>query len=591
MKCIRPVAPGRESARSTVVLAHAIVLASPLAFAAAAQATALVWVPTTGGSFNDPANWSPVGGPPGTNAADTATFNNNAVGTITFSNGVTFTTQSFKNTSAASDLDLNATGFVQTVTGNFIVGGAAGERNNVSLVGGEFKAAIFLIGNNATSNNNILTVTGSSTKLTTTSASAGLRVGSSGGSDNIVSIEDGADASVNNQIIVGLGAGASNNLLRVTGPGSTLSTVVTASLVNIGSTGSSNSRVEVLDGGEFNSGSLLLGVGGTGNFLQISGNGATYTAAGGTTSGITVEVGRAFANNTTRIETGGALSVTAGDVVIGRDAGSTGNLLHVDGGELTLHGSGDLDPSLIGTGRVDVRRGTLRVSSGTAIVPGLIANTGASSVLDLQGGTLAVAQAAVASGSVFSIGNGTGARATYEMTRAAGTHTFGNGVSIASDGTLSGSGTIVGAVAASGTGAEADIGGSIGQINVTGDWSNVNLSLLLEVGDNSAGVAAGITYDYLGITGTFTHGGLVQIDVSDLVAPAAETEAKLIGWTADSGLSGSTSVFFVGGDPLAYEFRADGLYVTLPVPEPALASSVALCASALLSGRRRRTRS
>src|SRR5690606_23448004 len=110
-----------------------------------------------------------------------------------------------------------------------------------------------------------------------------------------------------------------------------------------------------------------------------------------------------------------------------------------------------------------------------------------------------------------------------------------------------------------------------------------NLTILLEVDDLSGGPTAGATHDLLAIAGTFTHGGAIAIDLSELDFGAA-TEVQVISWASDTGSSGDTSVQFTGGDALA-EFRADGLYVT--VPEPA---SFALLGAVLLLTPARRSR-
>jgi hypothetical protein len=86
------------------------------------------------------------------------------------------------------------------------------------------------------------------------------------------------------------------------------------------------------------------------------------------------------------------------------------------------------------------------MADGTATLPGLIANIGAESVVEFNGGTAIVGNANVSNTVPFLVGNGSGATATYRLSNPAGTHTFANGLTIQSDGRLEGAATIVGNV-------------------------------------------------------------------------------------------------------------------------------------------------
>jgi hypothetical protein len=142
-----------------------------------------------------------------------------------------------------------------------------------------------------------------------------------------------------------------------------------------------------------------------------------------------------------------------------------------------------------------------------------------------------------------------------------GTHSFADGLSLSSNAILSGNGDIVGNVSGA-AGAVVDVGASAGLINVSGNWNNTGLDIDLELDDLSASLVPGVEYDQLAITGLFTHGGTVTIDLSEYVGPATPQQLKLIGWGSEAGLNSSTMVSFVGGSPLSYVFQSDGLYVT-----------------------------
>lgn len=95
---------------------------------------------------------------------------------------------------------------------------------------------------------------------------------------------------------------------------------------------------------------------------------------------------------------------------------------------------------------------------------------------------------------------------------------------------------------------------------------------------------AGEEFDLLSITGAFTHGGSVVIDVSEFTLPGGSIPLKLIGWSSEIGSSASTNVSVVGGT-IPVQFQSDGLYVL--IPEPATLGLFGIAATGVL-GRRRR---
>jgi hypothetical protein len=196
---------------------------------------------------------------------------------------------------------------------------------------------------------------------------------------------------------------------------------------------------------------------------------------------------------------------------------------------------------------------------------GITATNGVDSTFTFNSGTVRSVNANIDQGSPFTVGDGGGSSATYNMRKDnadnRGTHTFTNGLTLSSNGVLSGDGDIVGNVSGS-AGAEVHVGASPGIIDVTGNWNNTGLEINLELDNLSSSQVAGEQYDLLDITGAFTHGGAVSIDLSQFVGPPSTEQLKLIGWTSQVGLSSATAVSFTGGSPLAFSFQADGLYVT-----------------------------
>lgn len=123
-----------------------------------------------------------------------------------------------------------------------------------------------------------------------------------------------------------------------------------------------------------------------------------------------------------------------------------------------------------------------------------------------------------------------------------------------------------------------------GQISV---WDNTNVALVLDVNDLGQSSLPGLGYDQIILPGAFRHGGSIAIDVSRFdEGSGAMTDLRLLGWNSEVGNRSSTGVSFLGGAPLAFEFRADGLYLTNIrinlIPEPSaialvMVGLVALC--------------
>ena len=547
-------------------------------------ATTVYVGPGTGGVFNDDANWSGLA--PGNAAAnDLGIFNSgsNVNGTITFNADASHFRTFVQNTAGTIAFDTGA--YKWTMSGFFLTGTTTSEDNHIQFTGGHVVADFFLMGNTAgATNGDLIEVIGPNTLLEATSSGGAFRVGS-GGSDNTQFIvRDGGTANAPGQIIIGL-VSSGNGLMRVTGAGST-STVGGSIQVGGGNSAQSeNNRLEVLDGGHVTGGQLLMGVTefGDNNTTLVSGNGSTLSLLNSGRS----DIGRNGAGHTLQIENGGAVDGVA-HIAIGVESGSLGNNINVNGAGASLTGSG-----------VEAIRGALNVNGGDVVLNdifnvndnifeggNLIANAGAVSLVNLNSGSISTVHANIGNGSAFAVGDGGASPATYHMMQTGdglnGSHSFADGLSLSSNATLSGNGDITGSVSGV-AGATVDVGTSPGVINVDGDWDNNGLSIQLEVDNPLLLNTPGDEYDLLDITGAFTHGGDVVIDVSEFGLAPGSIPLKLIGWGSEIGSSASTNVSMIGGS-LPYQFESDGLYVM--VPEPASAGILGLITVGMLARRR-----
>jgi hypothetical protein len=543
-----------------------------LALTGPCYAATTTWNQAVGGDFLDAGNWG--SGLPG--VGDSANFNNNLTGTVEFSASTTTQDLFLQNTAGTITFDVDpiGAGNIYEATRFLIVGAGDGQTNQMIQPSGEIVTGIFFLGNNVGATNNQAQITGAGTVLRGTGGSSGtvadIRVGSNGGDNSTLTVSGGASVESSTQIIVGL-QGANNGQLTATGAGTSLTW--STSLQLGGGTNplgpQSNNKVDILNGATSSGSHFIIGVTSPSpnNTLTVSGAGSTMSLDA---SGADSDIGRASTGNSLIIADGGRIDGGA-QFVVGREVTSTGNLVSV-----TSSGQ------LVGTS-IELLSGKLLVDGGSAeftdifdndplvmaFVSGdLLANNGIDSVLEFNSGTIAAVNADVNNGSPFTVGDGVGGTATYRMkpsqnAAANGTHSFADGLSLNANAVLAGSGDIVGNVSGS-AGALVNIGASAGRIAVAGGWDNTGVTVNAELADLSASVDPGVGFDQLDITGAFTHGGSVVIDVTNLVLPAAATSLKVVGWTSQIGSPASTSVSFAGGSALSFNFLATGLFVDIP---------------------------
>ena len=158
-------------------------------------------------------------------AADSAIFNNNFSGNVTFSGSIDTLDLFLRNTTGTITFDVDPlnSGNLFRMSRFTIVGAAASETNQMVVTSGDLETGIVLIGNADGANNNRVEVTGAGTYWKATGGTGGtaaIRVGSNGGSNSSLVISNGGRMESTTQTIVGL-QGASNNELIVTSGGPT----------------------------------------------------------------------------------------------------------------------------------------------------------------------------------------------------------------------------------------------------------------------------------------------------------------------------------------------------------------------------------
>ena len=540
------------------------------------QAITSVWNQTVEEDFLNSANWT--AGVPG--ATDSANFNNNFDDTVTFSGSIDTQDLFLRNTSGTVTLDVDRfdDGNKYTMSRFTIVGAAAGETNHLVAASGDLESGLILIGNAPGSDNNRVDVTGDGTFWQATGGTGGtaaLRLGSNGGSGNTLNIINGGSLDSATQTIIGL-QGGSNNTLVVSGAGSTFSNAQSISLGDNTTplTPQSNNQLKVLDGGYVTTRELIIGTTAPSpnNTVTVSGPGSHLNVRGGqqfppTEGGQKHDIGRASSNNSLIAEDGATIS---GNAIfhLGREATSLNNLLSITDSSLTGWGiQNNQGTVLIENSAVEINR---KLDSLALVYLGgsFLAESNLS-VVDFRSGSLATVNASVSNGSPMTIGNGGSVDATYRMKLdpqgdVNGTHAFADGLFLNANGRLEGSGDIVGSVSGV-EGAEVVIGSSAGLVSVDGDWDNTGIDMAMEIGDISASQIAGEDFDYLGMTGSFTHGGQITIDLDGLLNTNSPMSIQLVAWGASVGNANDTAVSFVNGPDLSYSFTASGLFVDVPV--------------------------
>lgn len=404
--------------------------------------------------------------------------------------------------------------------------GYSGRANSLIISsGGNVFAQSPHIGENTSSSNNTVIVTGSGSVWnnsdtitvgyygsgnTLTIANSGTvysaygNLGVNGGASNIVLVS-GSGSVWNNSHDIEVSAGSgSGNTLSIANSGTVYSAngylgyndgliVVAGSgsvwsnrnKLYIGYWGSHNEMI-ITNGGVVYCGQGSFGVGGSDNgdnMAVVIGDGSAWKIA------TNLYVGYAGAGNALTIADNGL--VTARNIYIGFLSSSIGNQITLSGGNLTV-------TNVLGNSVLEVRRGRLTLNNGIVTADQFVA-TNASSVIFFNGGTFSVRNSVVNNGYVFNVGDGTHA-AMLNLYN--GTHSFTNGLFIATNATLAGTGQILGSVTAAGLVAS---GQSIGTLGITGSYTQT------VSGSLNVRIAGATTYDKLTVSDTALFSGTLNV--------------------------------------------------------------------------------
>ena len=272
-----------------------------------------------------------------------------------------------------------------------------------------------------------------------------------------------------------------------------------------------------------NPGQFMVGGVGTGNTLVISNSAMVVDDIGYIGSGapdsnnrVLVTDNAVWVNHQTLyigyFNQDNVLTIAGGSVIASNvficftDVGSfpSNNAIHVNSGSLMVTNAflnGVLNVGHAG-GKAE-----LTIDDGSVTVDSLIATNGTNSVLAFNSGTVDSKGALIANNREFFVGNGTNA-ALYHLS--GGSHTFNNGLHIANAATLSGCGTINGAVTVDAGGTIlADCGGVLnfanGVVN-NGTMSAINGSVL----EASGPVVNNGILDLINGGGTNFSGGFIN---------------------------------------------------------------------------------
>lgn len=356
----------------------------------------------------------------------------------------------------------------------------------------------------------------------------------------------------------------------------------------------------------YNTGNLILGNNTTNNnaFGMVVISGGTFQQVGDSTK--SVRIGDRNAGFLT-VEGGAFLSTN--NMVVGnqdrsvpaRNQRGDGTVLVTGTGALAVTNAGGNASITLGTtsavadsdraiGRLTVAGGSLNAnvlriqngvftnSGGTSTIGNLIAGTSTASIA-FTGGTLNLGASTISNGQVFVIGNGVGA-ATLNLV-GNGTHSFANGLLLASNSLMSGIGNIAGNITNFGTIAP---GNSPGTIGVAGDAILTPSSLMLmELGGTNAG-----EFDQFNVSGILGFDGTLTVTLTNGFAPQVGDIFDLFDFGSTNGLGFDTVNL---PDLVNAAWDTTDLYVggsvAVVIPEPGTLALLAVGAGLLLAAKKR----
>jgi T5SS/PEP-CTERM-associated repeat protein len=484
--------------------------------------------------------------------------------------------------------------------------GSNGSLSTLTISNGARLAAVsVIVGSASGSTNNVLAVEGSNSFL---GLSGAMTVGNSGSSNQLL-ISNGGVVSNFSAGAVGNNVGH-GNLVQVSGPGSAW---LNAGTLNIGSLGASNLLV-IDTGGSVRSPGAVLGgaLGANANSALVTGVGSLWTDTGDLTVGDSIgnsltisnggqlhgftsvlggagvssnnfaivtgagsvwsnsaslEVGQLGAASSLIVSNGGA--VIAPSAIIGSQPGTSNNVLSVAGGTLEVTNAS-------ATAALDIRRGTNLLNSGVVETDRLLV-TNALGRFAFNGGTLLTKSTTNSNGLTFIVGDGS-SPATLTLV-GNGIHNFVNGLTVRSNATLGGNGTILGALTVQNRGTLSP-GASVGKLAFSN--SPVLLgSVLLEISKKGAA----LTNDQVQVAGPLTYGGALTVTN---IGPTALVAGDRFPLFSASSFAGSfTSITLPplnNGLGWTNKFLVDGSIQVLGFPVPQFSSLSLSGANLVISG-------
>jgi T5SS/PEP-CTERM-associated repeat protein len=415
----------------------------------------------------------------------------------------------FGTSSSNDTITVTGAGSQWVVSNEFFLGNAS--KNNTLTIsgGGVMSSGTGRVGEGAGSSNNLITVTGSGSQWKLANF---LSVGDAAGGNSMIVSNGGQVINSGTFSRLGRDATSGNNSLIVDGSGSEL--VASNGTFTVGNSGSLQS-VTVRNSGQIFS--LGLSVGGllasSNNTILVTGTGSTWTVGG------LLTVGAGDQGNQVIVTNGGQFVTTGVDVTPTNKAGS---VVTVAGG--TLIATNSVSGSVLRVGGANLL-GTVTLNSGTITIDKLMLTNGLASVFNFNGGVLNVKTSVVANGSAFVVGNGT-SPATLNLL--AFSHTYANGLSISSNATLTGVGTIAGNVTLA-NGSTFSPGGGVGTLTL-GNNLVVNNGAVLQYD-------LGASNDLTVVGGNLTLGGTLNVNDAGGFGVGTYTLFTYAGGLTNSGLT------------------------------------------------------
>jgi|GEM_PF-2352865 len=289
--------------------------------------------------------------------------------------------------------------------------GWQGSSNQLTIAdGGKVFNTDGYIGTNSTASGNTVTVTGSNSFWRN---NGNLTVGNEG-AGNLLTMSSGGVVTNAGFAFIGYDQFGTNNAAVVTDAGSRWNA---AQFLIVGNYGSGNS-LTISNGGVVTTGSGISSIGnqltGAGNIVTVTGSNSFWDNAGG------LNVGSAGSSNSLNILNSGGVRI-AGNCVVGSvPANSTNNLLLVASGGVLIV------TNAAGSGRLDVRSGTLSIAGGSVLADGLML-TNTTGRLAFDSGQFTTTTGIVANGRTTIVGDNSG---TARWTMLNGLHSFTNNLTL-----------------------------------------------------------------------------------------------------------------------------------------------------------------